>query len=605
MPWLKGKVRPRLDWVLTRVRGDIALRPLALWLAAVLVGIIAGLGAVVFRALIAIFHNLFFLAKFSTYYDANVHTLPGPYGPFVILAPAVGAVFVALLVKNFAPEAKGHGVPEVMDAIYYDKAVIRPIVALVKSLASAISIGSGGSVGREGPIIQIGAGFGSTLGQLLRLSLWQRATLIAAGTGAGIAATFNTPVGGMLFAAEMTMPEVSARTLVPVAIATATATYVGQLFFGAHPSFVIPAFEAPNIQLMKPWILVSYVGLGVLMGLVSALFIVFLYGFEKFFETRIKGGYYVQHPLGMLAVGIMMYVMLAYFGHYYVEGVGYATIQDILSGGPFPLYLLVLLFVLKLLATSLTLGSGASGGIFSPALFLGATFGSAYGSVLNHIYPALGISPAGFAVAAMGGAIGGTTGAALAGIIMIYEMTMDYRVIIPMTITVALSYGVRRMCIKDSIYTRKLTLRGHNVPEALQTNFNLLCHARGIMDKHFIVAKGSQSIGQLTSRSSENPGPFLVVTDGGDNIVGFVIQGQCHEIRPFDPNDRLDFLARTDYVLVRPETLFTDILSTLRSSGASVALVVASDSKLASAIQGVITEHRFVESLEEGLNMYR
>jgi CIC family chloride channel protein len=135
------------------------------------------------------------------------------------------------------------------------------------------------------------------------------------------------------------------------------------------------------------------------------------------------------------------------------------------------LYLLVLLFALKLIATSLTLGSGASRGIFSPALFLGATLGTAYGTVLNHIYPSLGISPAGFAVAAMGGAIGGTTGAALAGIVMIYEMTMDYRVIIPMTITVALSYGVRRMLMRDNIYTRRLALRGHNVPEALQTNF--------------------------------------------------------------------------------------------------------------------------------------
>jgi CIC family chloride channel protein len=128
----------------------------------------------------------------------------------------------------------------------------------------------------------------------------------------------------------------------------------------------------------------------------------------------------------MLAVGAMMYAMLALFGHYYIEGVGYATIQDILSGCQFPLYLLVLLFALKLIATSLTLGSGASGGIFSSALFLGATLGTAYGTVLNHIYPSLGISPAGFAVAAMGGAIGGTTGAALAGIVMIYEMTMDF-----------------------------------------------------------------------------------------------------------------------------------------------------------------------------------
>ena len=183
MRWSTRNIRPRLDWFVTPVRGDVALRPLVLWLAAIGVGIVAGLGAVAFRALIAFFHSLFFLAQFSISYDANAHTPPGPWGPFIILAPVVGALCVAVLVKNFAPEAKGHGVPEVMDAIYYDKGVIRPIVALVKSVASAMSIGSGGSVGREGPIIQIGAGFGSTLGQVLRLSLWQRITLIAAGTG--------------------------------------------------------------------------------------------------------------------------------------------------------------------------------------------------------------------------------------------------------------------------------------------------------------------------------------------------------------------------------------------------------------------------------------
>jgi CIC family chloride channel protein len=182
----------------------------------------------------------------------------------------IGAVGVAFLVKNFAPEAKGHGVPEVMDAIYYGGGKIRPVVALVKSLASALSIGSGGSVGREGPIIQIGASFGSTMGQVLRLPPWQRITLIAGGAGAGIAATFNTPVGGVLFALEIMMHEVSARTLVPVAICTATATYIGQLFFGPHPSFVIPEMEQPYFHVSSPGVLVAYLPLGILLGLLSA-----------------------------------------------------------------------------------------------------------------------------------------------------------------------------------------------------------------------------------------------------------------------------------------------------------------------------------------------
>ena len=598
-----------MEWFATPVRDDMALKPLVLWLAAIVIGIIAGLGAVAFRALIALFHNLLFLGRFSFSYDATIHTPPSPWGVFIILVPVIGAILVAFLVKNFAPEAKGHGVPEVMDAIYYNKGIIRPIVALIKSLASAISIGSGGSVGREGPIIQIGAAFGSTLGQLLRLSLWQRITLIAAGTGGAIAATFNTPVGGVLFALEITIHEVSARTLVPVAISTATATYIGRLFFGPHPSFLIPAFQTPYFHLAKPWVLICYVGLGLLMGLVSALFIHSLYAFDAFFERRIKGGYYVQHCLGMLSVGVLMYVMLVRFGHYYIEGVGYSTIQEVLSGGKISLYLLLLLFALKLVATSLTLGSGASGGVFSPALYLGATLGAAYGVVLNHIYPSLDISAPGFAVAAMGGVVGGATGAAMAAIVMIFEMTMDYRVIIPLTITVALSYAVRRMLVRDSIYTRKLALRGHTMPEALQANLHFVRRASGIMDKTFVVANVSQSMADVGETADGEAPRTLVVTGREENIIGVIIRDQCSLANHFPSSDKLESIARKDFVTISPDAPFAEVLSAMHVKRASVALVVTpassnGESQHAFRVEGVITEHCLVESLEAGLDLF-
>ncbi len=605
MQWvIRKNIRPRREWLAKPTRGQWELSPLVLWIASVLIGIAAGGGAVVFRALIALVHNLAFFGRFSFTYNANIHTQASPFGAWIILAPVAGAICVAFLVKNFAPEAKGHGVPEVMDAIYYQKGKIRPIVAVAKSVASAISIGTGGSVGREGPIIQIGATLGSILAQVLRMTSWQRITLIAGGTGGGIAATFNTPVGGVLFAVEIMMHEVSARTLVPVAIATATATYIGELFFSPHPSFVIPAFEVPYFHIAKPMVLVSYVGLGILMGLVSALFIRSVYGFESFFENRIKGGYYVQHGLGMLMVGVMFYLMLACYGHYYVQGVGYATIQDILSSVHFPLYVLVLLFALKLIATSLTLGSGASGGVFSPALFLGATLGVAYGIVLNRMYPTLAISPPGFAVAAMGGVVGGTTGAAMAAIVMIFEMTRDYRVIIPMTITVALSYAVRRMLVRDSIYTHKLVLRGHTMPEALQTNLHFVRKAKGIMDQHFAVAKRTETIGQAEA-SGQAPAA-IVVTDGGENIVGVVVREECRaEPGSLRLSEPLEHLARTDYVVVSPIAPFLDVLSLMRSQHASVALVARANGTVrASQIEGVITKDRLVDSLGDAMDLF-
>ena len=190
-------------------------------LLALVVGSITGLGAVAFRALIGLVHNLLFLGQLSFAYDSSVFTPMAPWGAFVILVPVIGAIGVTFIVTNFAPEAKGYGVPEAMDAIYYGGGAIRPIVAVAKSLASALAIGSGAAVGREGPIIQIGAALGSTCGQLIRMAVGQRIILVAAGAGAGIAATFNTPIGGVFVATELMLPEISVNTFLPVALATA------------------------------------------------------------------------------------------------------------------------------------------------------------------------------------------------------------------------------------------------------------------------------------------------------------------------------------------------------------------------------------------------
>ncbi len=390
-------------------------------LLSVTVGVVSGLGAVLFRALIALFHNIFFLGKISVVYDANVHTPDSPWGPLVILVPVIGALFVTALVETFAPEARGHGVPEVMDAVYYKKGMIRPVVAVIKSLASAICIGSGGSVGREGPIVQIGSSFGSTMGQVFTMSPKQRIVLVAAGAGGGIAATFNTPIGGVLFAVELILHEVSVKTLVPVVIATAIATYIGQLFFGVHPSFVIPELQKPYFHAASPWLLAAYAVLGVFMGFISAGFIRVLYSLEDFFNGRLGRNPYVRNLAGMFILGIVIYFIRITSGHYYIEGVGYAAIQDVLTGTMPTISFLAALCLLKLLATSLTLAAGGSGGIFSPSLFMGATAGGAYGFLLSMLVPSLGIDPASFAVAGMSGMVGGVTGAAMTAIVMIFE----------------------------------------------------------------------------------------------------------------------------------------------------------------------------------------
>lgn len=571
----------------------------------VVVGVVTGLGAVVFRELIAFFHNFFFLGRFSLAYNTNVHTQVGPWGIYIILVPAIGALGVVFLVKNFAPEAKGHGVSEVIDSIYFAGGNIRPIVAVIKSLASALSIGSGGSVGREGPMIQIGASFGSTLGQMLKTRTWQRITLIAAGGGGGIAAAFNTPVGGILFAIEILMHEISVRTLVPVAIATATATYVSRIFFGKNPSFAIPALEAHTLRITSLPEVGFYLGLGIFMGLVSAFYINVLYGAEDVIEGLIKN-YYLRHVLGMLCIGILMYVMLARTGHYYIEGVGYATIQDILSGALEGGGFLLLLFALKLLATSVTIGSGASGGIFSPGMFLGASAGAAYGELLRHIFPGAGISVPAFAVAGMAAVIGGSTGAAVTAIVMIFEMTLDYSVILPITVSVAIADAVRRMISRETIYTRKIVRRGHPMPEALQTNFYQLRPARDLMDSRIEALPANLTLGQFANAVTGHTQVLRFLVERDRLVVG-VITRDAALVALEERGGDVPIVAAADmaFVVISGKTTLLEIIATMERTGGTVALVGRKEGSFAiDNIEGVISKDILADAMIGAMHMF-
>lgn len=565
------------------------LSPPVLWLLSILVGMVAGLGAAAFRYLIGFVHNLLFLGSLSADYDAGKHTPPSPWGPFIVLAPVAVAFIVAFLVKNFAPEARGHGVPEVMEAVYFHKGIIRPMVSVIKAVASALSIGSGGSVGREGPMIQIGACFGSTVGQVAHSPAWQRITLIAAGAGGGIAAAFNTPVGGVLFAVELVMHEVSARTLVPVVSATATATYISRLFFGPHAAFTMPGSPITYFHLTNPFLLLAYAALGAIAGLVASLFISAITGCELFFEKHVRGGYYVQHPLGMLAVGVIFYAMVRIYGHYYVEGVGYATIQDVLRGVPYPFYLLILLFVLKLVCTSLTLGSGASGGIFSPALFMGSTTGAAFGIALRHFFPSLDISPSAFAVVGMGGVVGGVTGAAMAAIVMIFEMTQDYTVIVPLTLTVAISYAVRKAVSRDSIYTRKLTLRGEYIPETLREDIPFTRHAADVMNKTLEVVPRADAV-----PSHGKDGTAYIVMDDSRHIAGIAA-----------PENLSMQKIQSAYAVVAPRDSMADVIAAMARANAGVALVSENGGHPSpDDVKGVITRKEILDKLGRDIELF-
>ena len=333
--------------VTARPRDERRVSLLILCLLALGVGILTGVGAVALRALIGLIHNVMINGVFKIAYDANILEGPSRWGNWVILSPILGGLVVVYLVDRFAPEAKGHGVPEVMDAVFYKRGDIRGVVALIKSLASALSIGSGASVGREGPIIQIGAALGSSFSKAIGLSTGQKITLLSAGAGAGIAATFNTPLGGVLFAIEILLPEVSNRTFLPVVIATGAATLLGRILIGPSPAFAVPEIFFPSASSFGVEEAIAFVVLGALCGVASWAFIRLLVFMEDGFP-KIPGGKYAQNIIGMTMIGLMMVGLTHMFGHSYVDGVGYGVIQSILDKDMTATNLLVLLFVLKL-----------------------------------------------------------------------------------------------------------------------------------------------------------------------------------------------------------------------------------------------------------------
>jgi CIC family chloride channel protein len=583
---------------------------LGLSLLAFFVGAVGGLGAFVFRELIGFVHNLLFLGKPAFFYDSSLFTPASPWGAFVVLVPVVGAVLVTFLVANFAPEAKGHGVPEVMDAIYYKGGVIRPVVAIVKSLASAIAIGSGAAVGREGPIIQIGSSFGSTLGQLIRMSPAQRITLIAAGAGAGIAATFNTPIGGVLFAIELMLPEVSVNTFLPVAVATGTATFIGRLFFGPQPAFHVPAVAPiPAEPLTGALFMLLYIVLGAAAGLAAAGFIRGLHLLEDLFD-KIPGAY-LRHCFGMLLVGAMIYALYRGFGHYFVEGVGYSTIQAILTGQLALTGLLALLFVGKLLATSISLGSGSSGGIFSPSLFMGATLGAALAGLVSMIAPSLPVDLPSFAMVGMGAMVGGGTGAAMTAVTMIFEMTRDYSIVLPMILAVAVALGVRRLLSRESIYTLKLVRRGHAIPRGLHANMFLVRRAGEVMLRDFLTVPAELGLDEFLRRPDHKGAMQHVVVTRGEQIVGVVRinTGLRLGIADVEKGVTLGDVAQKNFTIVRESDTAFDVIPRLWRRNAVMALVLREAKgrprrPRAKDVLGVITKEHVADAVAGGIQIY-
>jgi len=414
-------------------------------ITSLIVGIFAGIGAVIFRKLIEWLQNLAYKDMASLLTDLQpIH---------LIVMPALGGAIVGPIVYYFAREAKGHGVPEVMESLELRGGIIRPRVVFVKSLASSVCIASGGSVGREGPIAQIGSAIGSSIGQILKLNEERIRTLVACGAAGGISATFNAPIAGAIFALEVLLRRFGSVYFGAVVISAVTADVIAHYFEGDKRTFLTPEYT-----LQSPWELLLYT----LMGIIAAIAAV---GFSRllYFSEDIWNSIKIPEPIKPLFGGIILGVLGVF--SYQIEGfprifgVGYQTIENTLFS-ELTLQVTLSLLFLKLLATTITLGSGGSGGIFAPSLFMGAMLGASFGHISHNIFPEV-VAPSGaYALVGMAAFVGGTTHAPITAILILFEMTGDYQIILPLMLSTVLSAIVSRNLNPYSIYTLKLKRRG-------------------------------------------------------------------------------------------------------------------------------------------------
>ncbi len=545
--------------VLKRYRLDERILTL---LVAALIGVLSGYGAVLFRLMIK-------LAQYAFYQNTSdilsfSHTLP----LYVVIGmPCLGGLMVGTIVSFGASEAKGHGVPEVMEAVALRSGRIRKRVAAAKIVASAVCIGSGGSVGREGPIVQIGSSLASTVSQIFNVPRMQQKTMVGCGAAAGIAATFNAPIAGVLFALEVLLGDFGIASFSPVVLSSVTATTISRHYFGDFPAFTIPTYHLQTL-----WEFGIYPFLGLFAGLIAVLFIVTLYWTEDLFDA-IPLPEWVKPALGGLFLGLIMTKFPQVFG------VGYGAINEALFNRLSGMFLLFLVF-LKIAATSVTLGSGGSGGVFAPSLFIGAMAGGFFGWIANLLFPALTASPAAYALVGMGAVVAGTTHAPITAIIIIFELSGNYKIILPMMITCILSTILASSLKKGSIYTIKLLRRNVDISGGMEQNIlRSMEVGRFMAENPPTVPEGMHLLDLINTFKRADVSYLHVVNENGD-LTGII---SFRDIRPlFEERDLHSLVvakdvATGDLKTVHPHDSILTALKTMSDLGISQLPVVGGE----------------------------
>ena len=512
--WLKLRIQQRelaRRWLSILRRGEHAF----VVIVAILLGILGAYGAIGFRELIRLAHFGFFGS--DSYSIELLESLPWWRR---IAQPVLGGLMVGAIVAFFAPEVRGSGIPEVMESVARRGGAIRVRVVLTKAVAAALTIASGGSAGREGPVVHVGAAISSFVGQVLQVSAKRLRTFVACGAAAAIAATFNAPIAGALFAVEVVLGDLGVANLSPIVISSVIATVISRHYLGDFP-----AFHVPDYHLVDPRELLLYVGLGVVSAVLAVVFIRVLFGVGAFFD-RLAVPAWLRPAVGGLCVGLIA------LGFPHVYGVGYETINSTLWSGRDDLAFLGGLVLAKLLATSLTLGSGGSGGVFAPSLFLGAVVGAAWGQLANLLFPAWTASPGAYALVGMGAMVAATTHAPITAILIIFELTNDYRIIPPLMLSCVLGVLLSTLLHRQSIYTEKLVRRGVRLTDGRDVNLLKALHVRDVMKPSAPVVDAGLPFSQLVPRLLAGKHTELFAVDRTGRLVGRVTLAEIRAAVP-------------------------------------------------------------------------
>jgi len=586
------EIRDKLVQLFSRL--EFSQEPIHLLLA-IITGVLAGFGGIIFYKMIQLVEIIMFHLPATFFKLANLVDLTGWQRFLIIpLIPAIGGLIVGWLTHKIAPEASGEGVPLIIENVAKKGGIINSSIAVSKLLTSAISIGSGGAGGREGPVIAIGGAIGSTVGQVLRLNEEQMKSLVGCGAAAGLAAVFNAPIGGALFAMEVVLGSLNMQTFSPIIISSVFGTFISRSILGNRPVFAIPTFT-----MASGYELFFYIILGLLAGYVGVAFVKIFYATEEFFQGDsfpIKSKL-LKPALGGLIVGIIGIYFPEVFGYTY-QGVN-ASLYSRDS-----LLILTLLLFLKPIATSVTLGSGGSGGTLAPSLFIGAMAGGAFGSIINLIVPSIAAPPGAYALVGMAAVTSSTLQAPLSASILVFEMTDKYEVILPLLLAVVAATFISKKYMRGSIYTIRLQMMGENLdPYGRDINILKSIKVRDVMKTHVTAVSESTRLSDLIEMISESDSNVFPVIRYDGTLAGTVSFGEIRQTL------ELKDVQELANVLVVKDILNPGGVSVNQNDDMSVALKKISDAGIRSVpvirdnrqIAGMLYLHDALQAYEKEL----